>query len=93
MLPEGAVAEVPVPDVDGLVGVVAGATLGLVAEVAGLEGGTAPFGAASVAGRVAVAAGGPLGGVSALAGKASVTARKGTVMRVRISGEKAERRI
>jgi hypothetical protein len=98
VLPEGAVPEVPVPDVpvpevDGVEGGVAGATLGLVAEVAGLEGGVDPLGAASDAALGTLAAGGPLGAVSALAGRASIAARKGTVIRLRNSGEKAERRI
>lgn len=98
VLPEGAVPEVPIPDVPvpevaPLEGVVAGATLGLVAEVAGPEGGAEPLGAESVAALGAVAAGGPLGAVSALAARASIAARKGTVIRLRNSGEKAERRI
>ena len=81
------------PEVDGLVGVVAGASLGPVVEVEGLVVGVEPSGAASaVLGAVAV--GGALGLVSALAGRASITARNGTAIRVRNSGKKAvERRI
>jgi hypothetical protein len=79
--------------VGGFEGVVAGATLGLVAEVAGLVAVPAPSGAVSVAALGAVAAGGPLGLVSALAGRASIAARKGTVIRRRNIGEKSERRI
>jgi hypothetical protein len=73
--------------------VVAGAALGLVVEVSGLEGGAEPLGAASDAALGALAEGGPLGAVSALAESASIAARKGTVIRLRNSGEKAERRI
>ncbi|MGE3529923.1 MAG: hypothetical protein AB7G54_10875 [Methyloceanibacter sp.] len=71
---------------------VAGATLGLVAEVPGLDGETCPLGAAA-AGALALGAvvtGGPLGLGSALAGIASISAKNGTA---RNCGKEREERI
>jgi hypothetical protein len=73
---------------------VAGAVLGLVAEVPGLEGAACPSGV--VTGAVApgaVAAAAPFGLVSALAGKANTIAKNGTARRPRNCGKEAEKPI